>query len=58
MKGGSRSRARWLSEMNLDIDLIQVGRWKAEAHVVAGFTKVYPIPEVAEFTLAPARARS
>uniref|UniRef100_A0AAU2W0I3 Uncharacterized protein n=1 Tax=Streptomyces sp. NBC_00008 TaxID=2903610 RepID=A0AAU2W0I3_9ACTN len=44
--------------MNLDIDLIQVGRWKAEAHVVAGFTKVYPIPEVAEFTLAPARARS
>ncbi|WP_328947448.1 hypothetical protein OG778_00205 [Streptomyces sp. NBC_00184] len=44
--------------MNLDIDLTQVGRWKAEAHVVAGFTKVYPTLDLAEFTLAPARARS
>ncbi|TXS12846.1 hypothetical protein EAO68_22250 [Streptomyces sp. wa22] len=58
MKEGSRGRARWLSEMSLDIDLIQVGRWRAEAHIVAGFTKVYPTPEVAEFPLAPARARS
>ncbi|WP_257138370.1 hypothetical protein [Streptomyces sp. rh34] len=45
----------WLSEMSLDIDLIQVGLWKVEGHVVAGFTKVYPTPEVEEFTLAPAR---
>ncbi|MFJ1715231.1 DNA-binding protein [Streptomyces sp. NPDC088260] len=45
----------WLSEMSLDIDLIQVGLWKVEGHVVAGFTKVYPTPEVEEFTLTPAR---
>ncbi|MQS34186.1 DNA-binding protein [Streptomyces katsurahamanus] len=45
----------WLSEMNLDIDLIQVGLWKVNGQLVAGFTKVYPTPEVEEFTLAPAR---
>ncbi|MER7463976.1 DNA-binding protein [Streptomyces sp. NPDC097981] len=45
----------WLSEMNLDIDLIQVGLWKVKDQLVAGFTKVYPTPEVEEFTLAPAR---
>ncbi|WP_371624923.1 MGMT family protein [Streptomyces sp. NBC_01116] len=45
----------WLSEMSLDIDLVQVGLWKVEGHLVAGFTKVYPTPEVEEFTLAPAR---
>ncbi|WP_333767531.1 endonuclease NucS domain-containing protein [Streptomyces sp. IBSBF 2435] len=50
--------AVWLSEMNLDIDLIQVGLWKAEGHLVAGFAKVYPTPEVEEFTLAPARIGS
>ncbi|MFI8825245.1 DNA-binding protein [Streptomyces sp. NPDC053431] len=45
----------WLSEMNLDIDLIQVGLWKVKEQLVAGFTKVYPTPEVEAFTLAPAR---
>jgi alkylated DNA nucleotide flippase Atl1 len=45
----------WLSEMGLDIDLIQVGLWKVDGHVIAGFAKVYPTPEVEEFTLAPAR---
>ncbi|WP_411574237.1 DNA-binding protein [Streptomyces fradiae] len=45
----------WLSEMNLDIDLIQVGLWKVKDELVASFTKVYPTPEVEEFTLAPAR---
>jgi alkylated DNA nucleotide flippase Atl1 len=45
----------WLSEMNLDIDLIQVRVWKVDDRLVAGFTKIYPTPEVEEFTLAPAR---
>ncbi|WP_263167235.1 MGMT family protein [Streptomyces sp. SCSIO ZS0520] len=45
----------WLSEMGIDIDLVQVGLWRVEGHLVAGFTKVYPTPEVEEFTLAPAR---
>ncbi|MCX5013301.1 MGMT family protein [Streptomyces sp. NBC_00555] len=48
----------WLSEMNLDIDLVQVSMWKVAGQLVAGFTKVYPIPEVEEFTLAPARSES
>jgi alkylated DNA nucleotide flippase Atl1 len=48
----------WLSEMNLDIDLIQVSLWKVEGHLVAGFTKVYPTPEVEEFTLTPARMKT
>jgi alkylated DNA nucleotide flippase Atl1 len=48
----------WLSEMNLDIDLVQVSLWKVEGHLVAGFTKVYPTPEVEEFTLRPARVES
>ncbi|MFD8159622.1 DNA-binding protein [Streptomyces malaysiensis] len=48
----------WLSEMNLDIDLVQVGLWKVEGHLVVGFTKVYPTPEVEEFTLAPARVET
>lgn len=47
----------WLSEMSLDIDLIQEGLWKVEGHVIAGFTKVYPTPEVEDFTLAPARVK-
>ncbi|MGA5633619.1 DNA-binding protein [Streptomyces lydicamycinicus] len=45
----------WLSEMNLDIDLIQVGLWKVQDQLIVGFTKLYPTPEVEEFTLAPAR---
>ena len=48
----------WLSEMNLDIDLIQVSLWKIDESLVAGFTKVYPTPEVEEFTLAPARVEA
>ncbi|MFF8880794.1 hypothetical protein [Streptomyces flaveolus] len=43
----------WLSEMNLDIDLVQVGLWKVEGHLVVGFTKVYPTPEVEEFYPRP-----
>ncbi|GAA0314540.1 DNA-binding protein [Kineococcus aurantiacus] len=45
----------WLSEMNLDIDLVQVSLWRVGQQLVAGFTKVYPTPQAEEFTLAPAR---
>ncbi|MFB7945611.1 MGMT family protein [Kitasatospora phosalacinea] len=45
----------WLSEMNLDIALVQVTLWQVEGHLVAGFATVYPTPEVEEFTLTPAR---
>lgn len=48
----------WLSEMNLDIDLVQVNLWRMNERLLAGFTKVYPTPEAEEFTLAPAREDS
>lgn len=50
--------AVWLSEMGVDIDLVQVTAWSVGDQVMVGFTKVYPTPEVEEFTLAPARAES
>jgi alkylated DNA nucleotide flippase Atl1 len=45
----------WLSEMNVDIDLVEVSVWQIGQQLVAGFTRIYPIPEVDAFTLAPAR---
>jgi len=48
----------WLSEMHLDIDLIRVGLWKVEGHLIAAFTRVYPTPGVEEFTLTPARVEA
>jgi len=45
----------WLSEMGLDVDLVQVSVWRVNEQLVAGFTKVYPTPQAEEFTLAPAR---
>src|SRR5439155_9535106 len=50
--------AVWLSEMGVDISLVSVTAWRVDGRVVAGFTKVYPTPEVEEFTLAPARAEA
>ena len=45
----------WLSEMNVDIDLVEVSVWQVGGQLVAGFSKIYPIPEIDNFTLAPAR---
>jgi alkylated DNA nucleotide flippase Atl1 len=50
--------AVWLSEMGVDISLISVTAWRVNGRVVAGFTKLYPTPEVEEFTLAPTRAEA
>jgi len=50
--------AVWLSEMNLDIDLVQVRMWRVGEQLVASFTKMYPTPEAEEFTLAPARVEA
>lgn len=48
----------WLSEMNVDISLVQVSLWRVGEHYVAGSTQVYPTPAVEEFTLAPVREES
>jgi hypothetical protein len=45
----------WLSEMNLDIDLVQISVWRVGDQPVVAFSKIYPTPEAEEFTLAPAR---
>ncbi len=47
--------AVWLSELGLDVSLVQVGLWRAGADLVASFERLYPVPAVEEFTLAPAR---
>lgn len=48
----------WLAEMNLEIDLVEVSVWQVGEQLVAGFSRIYPIPEVDAFTLAPARAET
>ena len=50
--------AVWLSEMGVDIALVKVTAWRVGDQVLAGFTKIYPTPELEEFTLAPTRAES
>ena len=50
--------AVWLSEMGLDVSLIQVAAWRVAGQTLVGFTMVYPTPQVEEFTLAPARAET
>src|SRR3712207_2514086 len=44
--------------MGVDISLTSVTVWRVDDRLVAGFTKVYPTPEVEEFTLAPTRAEA
>ena len=47
--------AVWLSEMGLDVSLVQVGAWQAGPQVIISFERLYPVPALEEFTLAPAR---
>jgi hypothetical protein len=47
--------AVWLSEMGLDVSLVQVGAWQAGTQVIISFERLYPVPALEEFTLAPAR---
>jgi len=46
----------WLSEQGIDVSLVSVTAWQVGEQTLAGFSKVYPTPEVEEFTLAPVRA--
>ncbi|MCD2186618.1 hypothetical protein [Actinomycetospora soli] len=48
----------WLSEMSLDISLVQVSLWRVADRLVADFSTIYPVPEVEEFTLAPERVKA
>lgn len=48
----------WLSEMSLDITLIRLQAYRAEDKIVVTVSQHYPVPDVEEFTLAPARSKS
>jgi alkylated DNA nucleotide flippase Atl1 len=45
----------WLSEVGLDVSLVQVALWRSADDLVCSFERLYPVPAVEEFTLAPAR---
>lgn len=47
--------AVWLSEMGLDVSLVQVSVWQAGDQVIGSFERLYPVSALEEFTLAPAR---
>lgn len=47
--------AVWLSEMSVQIRLVQVSSWQVGEQHVIGFGQMYPPSSVEEFTLAPAR---
>lgn len=54
--------AVWLSEMGLDVALLQVQPYRstsADGHeqVLISVSRIYPVPVVEDFTISPARAR-
>src|SRR5581483_553505 len=46
----------WLTEMGLEIDLIQLQAYRAGEDVVITVSQLYPVPDIEEFTVAPARS--
>ncbi len=46
----------WLSEMGLDVSLVRVQAYRTQHDVVVTASRLYPIPAVEEFTVAPVRA--
>lgn len=41
--------------MGLDVSLVQVSVWHAGDRIIGSFERLYPVPALEEFTLAPAR---
>ncbi len=48
--------AVWLSEMSLDITLIRFQAYRAPGQVLVTASQLYPVPDVEDFTVAPARS--
>ncbi len=44
----------WLCDQGLDITLVQVGAYQCEHDLVVTVSQLWPLPEVDEFTVAPA----
>lgn len=47
--------AVWLSEMGVDISLVQFQAYRIDERVVLSVSTLYPVPDVEEFTVAPTR---
>lgn len=45
----------WLSEMGVDISLVQFQAYRVENRILLSVSTLYPIPDVEEFTVAPTR---
>jgi hypothetical protein len=48
--------AVWLSEMSLDITLIRFQAYRAGGQILVTASQLYPVPDVEDFTVAPARS--
>jgi hypothetical protein len=48
--------AVWLSEMSLDISLIRFQAYRAGGQILVTASQLYPVPDVEDFTVAPARS--
>lgn len=49
------STAVWLSEMGVDISLVQFQAYRIADRVLLSVSTLYPVPDVEEFTVAPTR---
>ena len=45
----------WLSEMGVDISLVQFQAYRVGGRVLVSVSTLYPVPDVEEFTVAPTR---
>ena len=46
----------WLSEMGLDISLVQVQAYRTGEHIIITVSPIYPVKDVEEFTVAPTKS--
>jgi len=49
------STAVWLSEMGVDISLVQFQAYRVGDRVIVSVSTLYPVPDVEDFTVAPTR---
>jgi len=45
----------WLSEMGVIVELIETSAWQTENGPLVGFSRLWPTPELEDFTLRPAQ---
>lgn len=48
-----KAAAVWLSEMGVDVSLVQFGAYRTEHDVIMTVSQLWPLPEVEDFTVSP-----